>query len=69
MDETKGTEQTLAWLLTADRYVAEITRQQRAIRWRTAAGHIKAGQGLPKPFLASRAGWLNAAAPSLLLPQ
>ena len=66
MDEAKGIEQTPAWLLTADRYIAEITRKRRAICCRAVVGHSKGGRGLPKPFPASRAGWLNAAIPSLL---
>ena len=67
MDEAKGIEQTPAWLLTADRYIAEISRKQRVIRRRAVAEHLKVGQGLPKPFLAFRVDWLHAAAP--LRPQ
>jgi hypothetical protein len=62
MDDLKAIEQAPAWLLTADRYIAEITRNQRVRRWRAIAAHVKAGQDLPRSFLASRAGRLNAPA-------
>ena len=63
MDETKEAGQTTAWLLTADCYIVELARNQRIRHWRAVARHLKVGQDLPKPFLVSRADWLNAAAP------